>query len=205
MRLWIDLAVDADQRDAHDDLFSIAAAHPGVQIVGISVFGDSSTAPDCAQRALARCGIADVFVYAGTPDPRALETAEGLLSVGPLTNLAKLAKFGVDLPPLVVMEATFSADPAGAAVVLNVASDLLAVPVEVSRRSLVAAELLGLFALVGEKVVVGKRHLGVALNGHMMMEDTAGEGLVDHDVVVECDHEALAQRVESLMALHIEQ
>jgi inosine-uridine nucleoside N-ribohydrolase len=149
LRLW----VDTDIGDNPDDAVALlcAAAHPGVDLVGLSTVGGDVTArAELATEVLAGAGQRVPLVYAGPPDPRAIQIAEAVLAIGPCTNLAALLRSGVDLPPIAVMggvisptlhrgevrttETNFAADPLAAAVVVAHAADVLLVPLDVTAR-----------------------------------------------------------------------
>lgn len=147
-RLWIDTDVGDNPDDATALL--LAAAHPQVELVGVStVHGDVRLRAELATALLAGAE-SDVLVYAGPPDPRALEAAEVVLAIGPLTNLALLIDRGLALPPVVAMggvvhpvwhrgqlrevDSNFAADPAAAELVLREAADVLLVPLDVTAQ-----------------------------------------------------------------------
>jgi pyrimidine-specific ribonucleoside hydrolase len=143
VRLWIDTDVGDDPDDAIALL--CAAAHPGVELVGVS-----TTDGDHTRRVRIARTLVDAPVYAG--DDPGLKGAfvaaapDVVLAIGPLTNLAVLASTG-PLPPVTLMggvldsvrhwgvtidiEHNFSRDPNAAATVLRVA-DPLVVPLNVT-------------------------------------------------------------------------
>jgi inosine-uridine nucleoside N-ribohydrolase len=152
LRLWI----DTDLGDDPDDAIALlsACAHPAIDVVGISTVGGDVVARAEAARALLDAAGARVpLLYAGAPDPRALEVAEAVLAIGPLTNLAALQRTGVELPPTAVMggvltptrhrgemrdvDTNFGSDPLAAALVVAHAPDLLLVPLDVSATMIV--------------------------------------------------------------------
>ncbi len=147
VRVWI----DTDVGDNPDDAIALllAAAHPGIDLVGIStVGGDVVMRAHLARDLLESVGAPVPLVYAGAPDPRALNSAEAVLAIGPLTNLSALMRAGGTLPPTVVMggvfeptlhrggvresESNFTSDALAAAVVVANAADLLLVPLDVT-------------------------------------------------------------------------
>ena len=199
MRLWIDIAVAGDTARL-GALIDAVVAQPLVELVGVSVVTlDEAVTSSMVHPVLRARGVGDVLIYSGTPDPRALDAVEALLAVGPLTNLARLARHSIELPPLVVVEQTFAADPIAAALVVATAADVLVLPIDAQRSSLVPIEIVALLALMGEHIVVGKRFVGVELDGTLVMEmaDAAGD-LTERDVVVECDYRAMAARFLSV-------
>ena len=147
MRLWI----DTDIGDNPDDAIALLCALvlPDVELVGVStVDGDVAGRAEYARALLRNVGAPVPLLYAGVPDPRAIATADAILAIGPLTNLARLVGLGVELPPLAVMggvvrppvrhrghDATvdhnFATDPYAAALVVHTAPDLLLVPLDV--------------------------------------------------------------------------
>jgi purine nucleosidase len=140
VRLWIDTDVGTNVDDAVALL--AAVAHPAVQLAGVSTVGsdperqaavavgllssagvDLGAVPVCAGSAAAVAGISSA-------------DADGLLAIGPLTNVAAMTAAGVRPPELTIMggalrpvehrgelravEHNFAADPGAAAVVLAV-------------------------------------------------------------------------------------
>ena len=88
MRCWIDTDVGDDPDDAIALL--CAAAHPDVEIVGVStVDGDVEWRAE-----LARTLVPDVDVVAGRPPSDALAAADALLLIGPWTHGAELVTRG---------------------------------------------------------------------------------------------------------------
>ncbi len=147
VRVWI----DTDVGDNPDDAIAllVAAAHPGVELVGVStVRGDVVQRAQLAGDLLAAAGASVPLIYAGPPDPRALATAEAVLAIGPLTNIAALLSAGHELPPTALMggvfeptahrgatrecETNFESDRFAAAFVIAKAVDLLVVPLDVT-------------------------------------------------------------------------
>lgn len=180
MRLWVDCCVDGVGLDPQ--IFALISAHPMLELVGLSAFGSQpGSAAQYVQRPDVREQLHDALVYVGPPDPRALDAAEAMLVAGPLTNMARLARHGIELPPMIVMESTFADDALSAAVVVNVASDLLVLPAAAATTVDAA-----LFALIGEHVVLGKRWVGVGLDGVLMIGDDS-QDFVERDLVIDCD------------------
>jgi inosine-uridine nucleoside N-ribohydrolase len=160
VRLWI----DTDIGDNPDDAVALlcAAAHPDVELVGVSTTGGRTK----WRAELARQFVGGVVVAGERPDEVAREVTtaapEAFLAIGPLTNVAALVALDVALPPLTVMggvlepvrhrgrlrrvEFNFGRDPAAAAVVVA-GTELTLVPLDatVSMR-LDAPELAELLA-----------------------------------------------------------
>ena len=101
VRLWI----DTDVGDDPDDVVALlcAAAHPDVELVGVSIVPDLPIVrPDLAAELVAAPvhgggdvgALAEAFVDAA-PD--------ALLAIGPLGNVAALVDAGIDLPEMTVM------------------------------------------------------------------------------------------------------
>jgi inosine-uridine nucleoside N-ribohydrolase len=151
VRLWIDTDVGTNPDDAVALL--CAAAHPDVELVGVStVDGDTE-----ARAALAR-KLVDVPVVSGAAlEARDVAEAEpeALLAIGPLENVARLLAAGA-LPPRVgVMggalrpvrhrgaardvEHNFGTEPAASKAVIGHASGLLLCPLDVTVRMRPAA------------------------------------------------------------------
>jgi inosine-uridine nucleoside N-ribohydrolase len=148
VRLWI----DTDVGDNPDDAIALLGAigDPQLEIVGVStVDGDVRARAEYVRELFASVGAPVPLLYAGVPDPRAVATAEAILAIGPLTNLARLVGLGVELPPVAVMggvlrppvrhrgqdvtvDHNFAADPYAAALVVHAASDVLLVPLDVT-------------------------------------------------------------------------
>lgn len=145
MRLWI----DTDVGDNPDDAVALlcAAAHPDVEVAGVSTTGG-----DTAWRAeLARALLDAPVIAGGAPDELAAQirrcAPDALLAIGPLTNVAALVVLCVPLPPLTLMggalapvfhrgrvrrvESNFARDPAAASVVVS-ATDACIVPLDVT-------------------------------------------------------------------------
>lgn len=137
MRLWIDTDVGANPDDAVALL--CAAAHPEVELVGVStVDGDTASRTRLA-RELVDAPVIDGAALTAAP----LEDAdpEALLAIGPLTNVAALLAAGYPAPRIAVMGGThvpvehrgarrtvehnFGADPAAATTVLRATRVLL--------------------------------------------------------------------------------
>lgn len=146
MRLWIDTDVGTNPDDAV--ALVCAAAHPGVELVGVStVDGDTE-----ARAALAR-ELVDAPVVSGSVlVARDVATADpdALLAIGPLENVARLTASGV-LPARVgvmggvlrpvrhrgavrEVEHNFGTQPAAARVVVEDAPGLLLCPLDVTVR-----------------------------------------------------------------------
>jgi inosine-uridine nucleoside N-ribohydrolase len=95
VRLWI----DTDVGDNPDDAIALlcAAAHPDVELVGVStVDGDVKARAEVVRRLLP-----EVPVVAGPPRAGELASADALLLIGPWTHGAALGRAG-GLPPRVV-------------------------------------------------------------------------------------------------------
>jgi pyrimidine-specific ribonucleoside hydrolase len=132
VRLWI----DTDIGDNPDDAVALlcAAAHPDVELVGVSTTGGRTE----WRAELARELVAVDVVAGEHPDALAQRLGaakpDAVLAIGPLTNIAALTLLGVPLLPLTVMggllvplrhrgrlrrvERNFSQDPSAAAMVL---------------------------------------------------------------------------------------
>jgi inosine-uridine nucleoside N-ribohydrolase len=131
VRLWI----DTDVGDNPDDAVALRCAGrlPGVELVGVSTTGGRTE-----WRAALATGLVDAPVVRGD-DPEALLTAwragapDVLLAIGPLTTVATLGIWGVDVRTTVMggalapvrhrgrvraVEHNFASDPGAAAVVL---------------------------------------------------------------------------------------
>lgn len=165
MRIWVDTDIGRNPDDAVAVL--VAAAHPAVDLVGVSITGDDPPAQaQTARTLLAWAGRPDVPVVlpAGAPDALSGAAVDVLVAIGPLTNVA--AALGSGPPParVVVMggalrpvehrgalhrvEWNFSRDPRAAAGTLARAPRCTLVPLDVTvatrldpprRRALVAA------------------------------------------------------------------
>jgi hypothetical protein len=196
VRLWIDIEIGQDDARFCELIDAVVAA-PFIELVGVSVVtNDLVVAQEVAHPSLRDRGVGEVLLYSGAPDPRALDAAEALLAVGPLTNLARLARHSIELPPLVVVEECFCADPIAAALVVATASDVLVLPADRDNVSPIAVEIVALCALTGRHVVVGKRFVGVELDGTLVIATTDDAGdLTERDVVVDCDYHAMAAAI----------
>ena len=156
MRLWIDTDVGDDPDDAVALL--CAAAHPSVELVGVSTVDDHDD-----RRVRAATTLIDAPVYAGD-DPNlgealAAAAPDALLAIGPLTNVAALSGSGVPMPPVTLMggalgdvrhrgvvhrvEHNFSRDPTAAAAVLRACAPVLMVPLDVTVTMRLADPELG--------------------------------------------------------------
>jgi pyrimidine-specific ribonucleoside hydrolase len=132
VRLWI----DTDVGDNPDDAVALrcAARHPGVELVGVSTTGGRG-----AWRASLAAELVDAPVVRGDDPARLLAVfrasrPQAVVAIGPLTTVAALGTWGIDLPPTTVMggalvptahrgriqpvEHNFASDPGAAAVVL---------------------------------------------------------------------------------------
>lgn len=158
MRLWIDTDVGTNPDDAIALL--CAAAHPAVDLIGVSTVGaDAAWRADVTRHLLPE----PVPIVAGAAAAlQALPAAapDAVLAIGPLTNLATLVATGWRPAKLVVMggllqplrhrgrlrqvESNFAADPAAAAVVLSEPGATL-VPLDVTAAT--ALDLLTVDAL----------------------------------------------------------
>jgi pyrimidine-specific ribonucleoside hydrolase len=147
VRLWI----DTDVGDNPDDAVALlcAAAHPDIELVGVSTVGGDTT-----WRAGLAQALVDAPVIAGGADyvPNAMATArpDAVLAIGPLTNIALAVAGGVSIPTLAVMggasrpsrhrgrvqnvEHNFGADPLAARAVLGQTADALVVPLDVTAK-----------------------------------------------------------------------
>jgi inosine-uridine nucleoside N-ribohydrolase len=133
VRLWI----DTDVGDNPDDAVALRCAErlPGVELVGVSTTGGR---PEW--RAALASELVEAPVVRGDDPESLLRTwragaPEALLAIGPLTTVAALGVWGVELPPTTVMggvltpvrhrgrvravEHNFGSDPGAAAVVLG--------------------------------------------------------------------------------------
>jgi inosine-uridine nucleoside N-ribohydrolase len=145
MRVWI----DTDVGDNPDDAVALvcAAAHPAIELVGVSTTGGRTR----WRAELARRLVTVEVVPGEQPDDvaRAFGSAapDALVAIGPLTNVAALLVVGAALPAVVAMggalspvrhrgrlrrvEWNFGAD-AGAAAVVVAGVDLTLVPLDVT-------------------------------------------------------------------------
>ncbi len=149
MRVWIDTDVGDNPDDAV--ALALAAAHPEVDLVGVSTVGGDHDRRVLAARSLTGVavhrgdapGLADV-VRAAEPD--------AILGLGPLTNVAAWlgawSERGIRPPPVTVMGGTlapvrhrgaeqtvehnFGADPSAAAAVVDADVPLVLVPLDVT-------------------------------------------------------------------------
>lgn len=193
MRLWIDLAYVFDgvpASEQHNDAVRAtlrwAAIDEATRLIGVSTVGEPKA--DQLERLhadLRMLALEDVLLYAGAPDPRALDAADALLCLGPLTNMARLVRHGADLPPMLTCEAQYKADPVAAAIVVNAVEDQLLLP---STESLAVAYP----ALCGRHIVVGKRMIAVGASGELVYDDE-GDDFVERDVVVGVDYDEMAR------------
>jgi inosine-uridine nucleoside N-ribohydrolase len=144
VRLWVDTDVGTNPDDAIALL--VAAAHPGVEVVGVSTVGvDAGRRAVLAAELLEAAGIKRLPpVVAGLPEAGAGDALlpavrsvapDALLAIGPLTNVAALTATGVRPPVVTVMggalkpvhhrgalrkiESNFGEDPRAAAVTLS--------------------------------------------------------------------------------------
>jgi pyrimidine-specific ribonucleoside hydrolase len=159
MRLWIDTDVGTNPDDAVALL--CAAAHPDVELVGVSTVDD-----DTGSRADLARSLVDALVVPGTEltagTVRAVEP-EAVLAIGPLTNVARLLAHGYRAPRLAVMGGTlatvhhrgavrtvehnFGSDPDAAAAVVDGLDDVLVCPLDVTVQ--LCLDDAGLEELVG--------------------------------------------------------
>jgi inosine-uridine nucleoside N-ribohydrolase len=155
VRLWI----DTDVGDNPDDAVALvaAAAHPAVDLVGVSTTGGKTE-----WRAELARHLVDTDVVPGErPDELAAQftaaNVDAVLAIGPLTNLAALTALDVAVPTLTVMgglfepvrhrgrvrhvEWNFGSDPAASAVVAERVPMTL-VPLDVTVAMRVEPEML---------------------------------------------------------------
>jgi inosine-uridine nucleoside N-ribohydrolase len=144
VRLW----VDTDVGDNPDDAVALlcAAAHPSIELVGVSTTGGRTE----WRAELARTLVDVEVVPGGKPDQLAERVAgaapEACLAIGPMTNVAALLVLGATLPVVAMggmlgsvrhrgrvrhVESNFGADAAAASVVVERA-DLTLVPLDVT-------------------------------------------------------------------------
>lgn len=142
MRLWVDTDVGTNPDDAITLL--CAVAHPDVELVGISTVDD----PHGERAAIAR-GLLDAVPVTAEPDLDA--GADAVLAIGPLTNVARMARAGAVPRRLAVMggalapvwyrgalhtvEHNFGTDPGAAATVLALVPNVLVCPLDVTVRT----------------------------------------------------------------------
>jgi purine nucleosidase len=140
VRLWVDTDVGTDPDDAIALL--CAVAHPDVELIGISTVDD----PHGERAAIARRLLDGIPVAAG-PDV----AADALLAIGPLTNVARMARAGAVPPRVAIMggalapvwhrgtlhtvEHNFGTDPSAAATVLARVAEVLLCPLDVTVRT----------------------------------------------------------------------
>lgn len=140
-RVWI----DTDVGDNPDDAIAllVAAAHPGIDLVGVSVVGDGTDQ---------RMALAESLVGEGVPvtdRPDFSSDVEHVVAIGPLTGVAtwdvKMTVMGGLITPLVhrgelrEVETNFAADPWAAAAVLSEPGRRV-VPLDVTHRMTLAPE-----------------------------------------------------------------
>jgi pyrimidine-specific ribonucleoside hydrolase len=145
VRVWIDTDIGGNPDDAVALL--CAAAHPDVELVGVSTTGGRTEWRAALARELV---VADV-VAGEHPDELAQRMMaakpDAVLAIGPLTNIAALTVLGIPLAPLTIMggvlvplrhrgrlrrvERNFSQDPSAAALVLS-GTDTTVVPLDVT-------------------------------------------------------------------------
>ena len=155
IRLWIDTDVGDDPDDAVALL--AAAAHPGVELVGVS-----TVAGDTEWRAILARELVDVPVVAGAAlgvDAIGAAAPEAILAIGPLTNVARLLAAGYRPERLALMggargpvrhrgltmtvEHNFGCDPGAAATVVNDHPGALLATLDVTVRMRLDAEEVG--------------------------------------------------------------
>jgi inosine-uridine nucleoside N-ribohydrolase len=148
VRLWIDTDVGTNPDDAVALL--CAAAHPDVDLVGVSTVDD-----DTEWRAEVARTLVDTPIVPGdtlTPPKVGATEPEALLAIGPLTNVARVLASGVVPPRLGVMggvlrpvrhrgavreiEHNFGTEPAAARLVVQHAPGVLLCPLDVTVRML---------------------------------------------------------------------
>ena len=165
MRLWVDTDVGTNPDDAVALL--CAAAHPDVELVGVStVDGDTEERAEIARRfveapVVAGAGLTAHDVTAASPD--------ALLAIGPLENVAHLLAAGALPPRLGAMggvlrplhhrgevrdiEHNFGVEPAATQAVIEHAPNLLLCPLDVTVRMRPSAaeieQLVGAAAALG--------------------------------------------------------
>jgi pyrimidine-specific ribonucleoside hydrolase len=146
LRLWVDTDVGSNPDDAVALL--VAAAHPDIDLAGVSTVDDA----DGQGAAVAR-ELVDVVVVRGddlVPGLLLEVDTDALLAIGPLTNVARLVEAGAMPSRVAVMggalhpvrhrgamravEHNFGADPAAAATVVRAADALLVCPLDVTAR-----------------------------------------------------------------------
>ncbi len=181
MRLWIDTDVGTDPDDAVALL--CAAAHPDIEVVGVSTVGG-----DTAWRARVARDFVDAPVFDSGADHRLIQATQpdALLAIGPLTNVAALERAGFRAHRLAIMGGTrapvdhrgvrmtvehnFGADPSAAALVLA-AGRVLLCPLDVTvRMGLNPAESAQL-AAVDLRLAVQVDEWGRALGAPVCLHD----------------------------------
>jgi inosine-uridine nucleoside N-ribohydrolase len=198
VRLWI----DTDVGDNPDDAVALlcAAAHPAVELVGVSTTGGRTQ----WRAELARTFVDAEVVAGGRPDLLAERlagaTPDALLAIGPMTNVAALVVLG-DAPPVVAMggamgsvrhrgrirhvEANFGADAAAAAVVVERA-DLTLVPLDVTVAMRLDAPTLDRLVATDARLApevarwTAERDDPVVLHDPLALLAASGEPLVEH-------------------------
>jgi pyrimidine-specific ribonucleoside hydrolase len=147
VRIWLDTDIGRNPDDAVAVL--VAAAHPVVDLVGVSITGDDPPAQaETARTLLGWAGWSDVPVVLPDGVPGALSGAgvDALVAIGPLTNVAAALAAGPPPARLVVMggalrpvehrgsrhrvEWNFSRDPRAAASALARAPRCTLVPLD---------------------------------------------------------------------------
>ncbi len=184
MRLWVDLGYVLDATVASEqhnhavtEALRWAAGDEATRLIGVSTVGEPKADQlGRVQADLRMLELENVLLYAAAPDPRAVDAADAMLCLGPLTNVARLVQHGADLPPMLTCETNYNADPVAAAIVVNAVENQLILPIA---ESLAVAYP----ALCGRHVVIGKRRIAVGASGRLVY-DEEGEDFVPRDVVV---------------------
>lgn len=146
-RLWVDTDVGRNPDDAVALL--LAAAHPGIDLVGVSIVGDDPAAQAITARSVFEwCGRGDVPIVPPGDAPAALADAapDVVVAIGPLGNVAAHVSAQPEGSTVVLMggllrpvhhrgavrqvEWNFSRDPRAAAAVLACASVCTLVPLD---------------------------------------------------------------------------
>ena len=209
--MWIDLCIEPTSDTTADTTTDVAgteyanaaleravaasfvlrsvAADPETRLIGISVVGaHAHEQVDEIRLQLRRLGADDVLLYAGVADPRAIDAADALMALGPLTNIARLVQTGAHLPPMLVAAHNFGFDPVSAAIVVAAIDDLLVLPSTIALRA-------AFDALRGRNIVVGKRWIAIGSTGAVIFGDGDGDGdgdgFVERDWVVSADLAAI--------------
>jgi inosine-uridine nucleoside N-ribohydrolase len=200
VRAWI----DTDIGDNPDDAVALvcAAAHPAVELVGVSTTGGRTE----WRAELARRLVAVDVVPGERPDDLAVSftaaAPDVLVAIGPLTNVAALLAVGAPLPDLVAMggvltpvrhrgrlrrvEWNFGADAPAAAVVVG-AVDLTLVPLDVTVGMRLDPSTLELLLAADRRLVPeverwqSQRDDPVVLHDPLAVLVAAGEPLVEID------------------------